>query len=108
VRKDELPKDKNPWKQVTRSIREGARLTNQSLGLLQCVARVAEVAIGRDAAVDRLLQVGLLRDYARRRLRMISTTSRSDFFACAVCVDEDRQGLGDADGVGELDECEGG
>ena len=89
-------------------MRGGARASqNQLLGLLPCVVGVAEVAVRCGATVDRLLQVELLHDDARPEIPVLADDLDElevRPLACAVCVDEDRQGLGDTDGVGELDE----
>ena len=80
---------------------------NQLLGLLPCVVGVAEVAVRCRATVDRLLQVELLHDDTGPEIPVLADDLDEldvRLLACAVCVDEDRQGLGDADGVGELDE----
>jgi hypothetical protein len=101
----------NPWEQVTRSIREGARHTNQSLGLLQCVAGVAEVAIGRGAAVDRLCRSSCFTITSGWEISVLAgdlDELQVRFLACAACVDKYRQRLDDTDGVGELDKCTAG
>ena len=89
-------------------MRGGARASqSQLLGLLPCVVGVAEMSVRCGATVDRLLQVELLHDDAGPEVPVLAD-NLDEFevrpLACAVCVDEDRQGLGDTDGVGELDE----
>ena len=78
------------------------------LGLFPRVRWVAEVTIGRSLAVNRLLKVQLLHDDTGPKIPILPDNLdelQICFLACAICVDKDRQRLGDTNGVRELDEC---
>ncbi|SRR6266852_2603629 len=77
------------------------------LGLFPRVRRVAEVTIGRSLAVNRLLKVELLHDDTGPKIPILPDNLdelQICFLACAICVDKDRQRLGDTNGVRQLDE----
>ena len=106
---------------------DGARIgcsEQELLGLLPRVLGVAEVAVRCSLAVLGLLEVELL-DYRvllalvhAADTRRLTNDTRAEvevvaddlnellvgLLASAVCIDEDRQGLSDTDGVRELDE----
>ena len=80
---------------------------SQLLGFLPCVLRVAKVAVCRRLAVNRLLEVKLLHDNTRPKIPVLADNLdklQVRLLARAVSIDEDRQGLGYANGVRELDE----
>ena len=77
------------------------------LGLFPRVRWVAEVTICRSLAVNRLLKVELLHDDTGPKIPILPDNLdelQICFLACAICVDKDRQRLGDTNGVRELDE----
>ena len=85
----------------------GVRLELQRLRLLPREALVGEVPVLRRLVVDRLRQVQLLDDDARPHVEVLPDDGDQlvgALVARAVRLDEQGQRLGDADGVGELDE----
>lgn len=76
------------------------------LGLFPRVRWVAEVTIGRSLAVNWLLKVELLHDDTGPKIPVLPDDLdelQICLPACAICIDKDRQRLGDTDGVRELD-----
>ena len=80
---------------------------HELLRLFPRVRRVAEVTIGRSLAVNRFLKVELLHDDTGPKIPILPDNLdelRICFLACSICIDKDRQRLGDTDGVRQLDE----
>ena len=76
------------------------------LRLLPRVRWVAKVTVGSSLAVNRFLQVELLHDDTGTKVPVLPDDLdelQVSFLTRAICIDEDRQGLGDTNGVGELD-----
>jgi len=71
------------------------------------VQPAAEVTIGRGLGIDRLVEVQVPADARRRQVDNLADRGFHLIFghllACFVQVDIDRQRLGNADGVGQLD-----
>ena len=70
------------------------------------IGLAAEMAIGRGARIDRPVELQMLADAARlqaHQLRQHRRQLRLIDFARAVQIDIERQRIGDADGVGNLD-----
>ena len=66
------------------------------------------MTIGRSLAVNRLLKVELLHDDTGPEIPILPNNLdelQICSLACAICVDKDRQRLGDTNGVRQLDEC---
>ncbi len=93
---------------VSTSILQRRVSQNQLLGLFPCVVGVAEMAVRRSPAIYRLLQVELFHDDTWSEIPVLADDIdklQVGLLASAIRVDEDRQWLGDTNGVGELDEC---
>ena len=122
VRKDELS---NPYQSIMRQLYElvgnkyptkmredgggGGVDTSkyELLGLFPGVRWVAEVTIGRSLAINWLLKIEFLHNDTGPKIPILPDNLdelQISFLACAICVDKDRQRLGDTNGVRELDE----
>jgi hypothetical protein len=84
-----------------------SRLELELLGLLPRVGRVTEVTVRGGLEVLGLLEVELLNDESGAEVKVLADDLHElgvGLLAGAVGVDEDGEGLGDTDGVRELDE----
>jgi hypothetical protein len=96
------------WLKLIQSTVAASGLQSKLLGLLPLEILVREMAVLGRLEVDWVGKVELLDDDTRSQVKVVldyldELVGR--FVGCAVCLNEDGKGLGDTDGVGELDKC---
>ena len=96
------------WLKLIQSRVAASHLQSKVLGLLPLEILVREVAVLGRLEVDRVSKVKLPDDDTRSQVKVVldyldELVGR--FVGRAICLNEDGKGLGDTDGVGELDKC---